>query len=855
MAARQSTDDRSGADAEESRGNRSAELLAKADLFSGVDRVTLAKLAANLDPITFAKDQAACKQGEVGDSLYLVSEGSFGVFVSSESDARLVRVATIGRGACFGEMALLTGEPRSATVLADGAGELLRLDHERFAELVRRDPSIGLALSASLSRRLRTASQSIKEADAAVRGQVERQLAQVPGQIRTQILQASLLNEADATAMQVLFGAAAADISAQLVAFGWVKGKPPPPIASALREAYAKEAGADAVRAFARIAIESLAEAGSWRNVLELAERYSDGPAMATLLGRALRSEDKDKLAREQAAPWLARLSDAEAADDAVLAVERAAWHGGRGAPEEAFRLLRRALPLAQARGDGSAIARIEAEIARYAEAVGAVEKAKPRSSSSRIGKYWNSLRSSPRRFAAIAVCILFILAAILVSPFSKAGAFVLLLGGAITLWVVAILPEFVVYLGLVIFWVFLGIATPGRAVAGFGSTSWISIFAILAIASALSASGLVYRLGLMLVRRLPQGLFAQGAACLVSGLGLTLMVPSSTARTRLILPTALAAAQSQRFKDRSPESAYLGLSSFIGASPLLYIFLNGSSSNFLGLGLIPEAIRARFDLAFWFIAAAPLALFTAVGSLGVLWLILRPSKTERMSHQRIDLQLSLLGPLSAREIAMSVILAAMVVGFNVGPSIGISTGVIGLASLVAAALVGCFDRQSLQSLNWDFLISYGVILSLPPIISLLGIDTKIASALGGLIGSAKLSALVFVLSIALLNLSVRLLLPDDQTLLLLSIILIPMAPVFGVHPWVVVITLLATFTLWLFPSQTASYAVAYEASEGRLFTQAQARKVCIGFIIVTLVGLVVMVPYWRLLKLISATP
>jgi hypothetical protein len=247
--------------------------------------------------------------------------------------------------------------------------------------------------------------------------------------------------------------------------------------------------------------------------------------------------------------------------------------------------------------------------------------------------------------------------------------------------------------------------------------------------------------------------------------------------------------------------------------------------------------------------------LFCAAGSLGILWLILRPRKTEQISHQRIDLQLSLLGRLSGREIAMAAILATMVVGFNVGPTFGISTGVVGLASLVAASLVGCFNRQSLQSLNWDFLISYGVVLSLPPIISSLGIDATIAGALTDLIGDATFSPLAFVLSIALLNMAVRLLLPDDQTLLLLSIILIPMAPVFGVHPWVVVITLLATFTLWLIPSQTASYVVAYEASEGRLFTQAQARMSCFGFIVVTLIGLVLVLPYWRWLNLIEVTP
>ena len=847
MAPSQTTND-PNIDGAETGGSRSAELLAKADLFSGVDRVTLAKLAANLDSVSFIRDEAACRQGEMGESLYLVSEGSFGVFVSSESDPRPVRVATLERGACFGEMALLTGERRSATVLADSAGELLRLDHDRFQELVRRDPSIGLALSASLSRRLRMASQTITEADAAVRQQVERQTGQAPAEIRTQIWQAGLLMEADPVSMRALFAASGLGISEHLAALGWVNGEPSAPAARILKGVYVENAGADAPRDFALRAIDPLVQAGSWRNALAFAQTYSDGPTFAALLGRALRAEDSR--AHEQASPWLARLRDADAESDVVLAVARSAGHAAKGAHGLAVQLLQRALVRAKVQGDGSEIALLETEIARYSALVSAAPISPPR-----WGQWRAGARANPARWASVTVSLLLIMSAIVVSPHSKPGGFVLLLGAAITLWVVAILPEFVVYLGLVIGWVFLGIAEPAQAVRGFGSTSWISILAILAISSALSASGLVYRLGLLLIRRLPQGLFAQGAACLGSGLGLTLMVPSSTARARLLLPTALAAAQSQRFRDGSPESAFLGLAAFVGASPLLYIFLNGSSSNFLGLGLIPEASRARFDLAFWFVAAAPLALFTAISSLGVLWLILRPGKTEAMSHQRIDLQLSLLGPLAAKEIAMAIILVAMVIGFNVGPSFGISTGVVGLASLVASALVGCFDRQSLQSLNWDFLISYGVILSLPPIISSLGIDAMIGNTLGGLIGDAKISALVFVLAIALLNIGVRMVLPDDQTLLLLSIVLIPVAPVFGVHPWVVVITLLATFTLWLLPTQTASYAVAYEASEGRLFTHLQARKASIAFIAVTLVGLVVIFPYWRWLNLIGLTP
>src|SRR6185295_1739233 len=109
---------------------------------------------------------------------------------------------------------------------------------------------------------------------------------------------------------------------------------------------------------------------------------------------------------------------------------------------------------LARTRGDVPAISRLETEMARHAAMVGVAPI-----SSARRGRWWASVRSNPSRSAAITLTLLLVAAAIGVSRFSKPGAFVLLLGGAIALWVVAILPDFVVYLGLVIGWVFLGIA------------------------------------------------------------------------------------------------------------------------------------------------------------------------------------------------------------------------------------------------------------------------------------------------------------------------------------------------------------------------------------------------------------
>ena len=111
-------------------------------------------LAELLMPQYVQPQEVLCKEGDRGDYFYLIGVGEANVYKGKTWINRL------GSGEIFGEMSLLTGEPRSATVIAATAMELYRLDQQNFSQILTRSPYLALALSRTLARRLRLASTS-----------------------------------------------------------------------------------------------------------------------------------------------------------------------------------------------------------------------------------------------------------------------------------------------------------------------------------------------------------------------------------------------------------------------------------------------------------------------------------------------------------------------------------------------------------------------------------------------------------------------------------------------------------------------------------------------------------------------
>lgn len=97
--------------------------------------------------------EAIVRQGELGDCMFVIQQGT--VEILREEGGKTFRLAELGAGEFFGEMALCEKAPRSATVRAVGEVRALTVDKRTFLRRVQEDPSIAFRVLQAMSARIR----------------------------------------------------------------------------------------------------------------------------------------------------------------------------------------------------------------------------------------------------------------------------------------------------------------------------------------------------------------------------------------------------------------------------------------------------------------------------------------------------------------------------------------------------------------------------------------------------------------------------------------------------------------------------------------------------------------------------
>ena len=108
--------------------------LVSTPLFDGLDPAERADVVRIMEVARLREGEKVFQEGDPGDAWYVISEGTAKVVKESESGTR--EIARLNRGECFGEMAILDGSARSATVEAASDLTLFRFRRARFEDLL-----------------------------------------------------------------------------------------------------------------------------------------------------------------------------------------------------------------------------------------------------------------------------------------------------------------------------------------------------------------------------------------------------------------------------------------------------------------------------------------------------------------------------------------------------------------------------------------------------------------------------------------------------------------------------------------------------------------------------------------------
>jgi len=152
----------------DSRGQSVMLALDEIDFFDGVAAQDLEQLRQLLQLHEFKTGEAICREGDPGDKMWLLVKGSVSVRLDVSDNRVSRRITSLTRGTVFGEMALIEGAPRSATIVADEDVACFELNDKDFGLLLREKPAIAAIvmrnIARELARRLRRTSEDLRHA-------------------------------------------------------------------------------------------------------------------------------------------------------------------------------------------------------------------------------------------------------------------------------------------------------------------------------------------------------------------------------------------------------------------------------------------------------------------------------------------------------------------------------------------------------------------------------------------------------------------------------------------------------------------------------------------------------------------
>lgn len=184
-------------------GEDTAALLAQVEVFSELEERELAEVAQVAVPRSFDRGEVIFREGDSGDTCYVVRSGSVSIR-REHMDGRTLALAELRPGSIFGELAMFGGETRSATAETLEPTQLVAVLGADMQRVLRSSPEIGLKMLGALADRLRRANERL----------LQQSFQTVAGRVASALLTQAIARQAEgAGETEVLIRATQAEIA------------------------------------------------------------------------------------------------------------------------------------------------------------------------------------------------------------------------------------------------------------------------------------------------------------------------------------------------------------------------------------------------------------------------------------------------------------------------------------------------------------------------------------------------------------------------------------------------------------------------------------------------------------------
>lgn len=384
-------------------------------------------------------------------------------------------------------------------------------------------------------------------------------------------------------------------------------------------------------------------------------------------------------------------------------------------------------------------------------------------------------------------------------------------------------------------------------------TTTWLLI-GVLPLSVIIAKSGLMKRIALFILKIFPNTYMGQLLAFTTASLLISPLIPSITAKTSILAPFAVNAAQEMNLQKKSKGLMGLFMAVFLFGGISGHIFYSGSMNVFILLGLLPEHMQASFNWMGWLKLTAIWGLCIIIlGFLAMLFLY-KPENSQKVAPDFVANKLKEMGKMTVMEKKVLIVLIITLLFWITKSIHGISEAIVALVAFFILAVMGGIEKSEFRGkVAWDMIMFIGGLMCMANIMTDLGVDQWLGTVLEPFIKPMLTNQYIFIISLTILvALSRYVIVSSISAVSLFFIVFSGPAQSIGIHPWVTGFIIVTIGQAWSTRFNNTSYLTALAVVGDDTLDFKQAVKMSHVYIIVSLVGFLLSIPLWKMMGFIS---